>query len=216
MYVRVHVCACLSVGVLELLILPYGRLFFALGVDTFGIQSSCKSKDGSPAYKKSDDFNRHIRRQAITKAADMQFLAVVLLAALACASPVEKREADADPSLPFYGQTYGYPSYYRGYGYPYSYSHALHKRSADPEPDADPSLLYNHYRPYSAGYGYVRPYTYGYPYSHAHALHKRSAEPEADASVVHPHTYSYTHAAPVVSYGYPYTYGYGYRRGYGY
>ncbi|XP_037805038.1 shematrin-like protein 1 [Penaeus monodon] len=143
----------------------------------------------------------------------MKFLVVMFLAAFACASPVEKREADADPSFPIYGQGYGYPAYYRGYGYPYNYG-LRHKRSADPEPeaDADPSYLYNHYRPYSVGHSYVRPYTYG----HSHVLHKRSAEPEAEASVVYPHTSFYTHAAPFVPYGYPYTYGYGYGGGYGY
>ncbi|XP_047488975.1 shematrin-like protein 1 [Penaeus chinensis] len=144
----------------------------------------------------------------------MKFLAVVLLAALACASPVEKRKADADPSFPIYGHGYGYPAYYRGYGYPSSYGIRLHKRSADPEPEADaePSYLYSHHRPYSVGHSYVRPYTYG----HSHALYKRSAEPEAEASVVYPHTYSYNHATPYAPYGYPYSYGYGYGRGYGY
>merc|ERR1712142_1376571 len=178
------------------------------------------------------------------RSARMKYLAVVLLAALACASPLEKREAEAEPGYgyPSYSRGYGYPSYgypYR-YGYgsyykPVSYSHvhhSVHKRSADPEPeamadpepealaDAEPGYGYSRgygYPSYSRAYGY--PYRYGYAsyykpsYPHVHhSVHKRSAdlEPEALADPEPGYGYSRGYGYPSYSraYGYPYRYGY--------
>merc|ERR1719223_1200245 len=51
------------------------------------------------------------------------------------------------------GYGYGYPTAYAGYGY----GHAIGKRSADAEPEAEADAWYGAY-----GYGYAAsPYTYG-------------------------------------------------------
>ncbi|XP_047488399.1 uncharacterized protein LOC125038840 [Penaeus chinensis] len=136
----------------------------------------------------------------------MKYLAVLLLAALAGASPVEKREADADPSVPIYGHPgYGYsrPIFYRGYGYqsPYgrSYRHDLHKRAADPEAEANPSYIppaHALYRPSSVGPKYA------HPYRPVHPVHKRSADPEPESSHPFP-IYSPYHSYHSTTYGYP-------------
>ncbi|XP_042889679.1 uncharacterized protein LOC122264714 [Penaeus japonicus] len=132
----------------------------------------------------------------------MKLLTLVLVAALACASPVEKREADAEPSFlhgyPGYG--YGYPTYYRGYGYPNTYGlhygHDLHKRSVD-EDEAEPSYvtpIHSHQSHSFVGHDYSSPYHYGY-------LHKRSADPEVVPSY---------HSTIYNPYGRPYNHGYPY------
>jgi hypothetical protein len=83
---------------------------------------------------------------------------------------------------------------------------------AEPEAEADPSLLYAGYgyapytygygyAPYTYGYNYGYPYTYGYPYAYGaygHYLGKREAEAEADPSLLYagyagyaPYAYAY-------------------------
>lgn len=140
--------------------------------------------------------------------------AVLFLAAVASALPMEYLESDAEP-VP--ALNYGSRSYHRNYGSAQTQNlHGLivNKRFTDPLPEAvdEPVVLYNHVRPYPVGHSFVHPYTYG----HAHALRIRQAQPEVDLSVVHPHAYTYSHAAPVVSYAYPYTYSLGYGRGFGF
>jgi hypothetical protein len=154
-----------------------------------------------------------------------------------------KREAEAepeaDPALLYssighlgYSMPYTY-SGYKPYTWPYTYSswpyttpyHHLGKREAEaePEPEADPALLYSsvghlgYSYPYSTYSGY-KPYTWPYTYSSwpyttpYHHLGKREAEaePEADPALLYTsglyHTYSpYTYSLhrPYVSY--PYT-----------
>merc|ERR1712061_200918 len=96
---------------------------------------------------------------------------VLALAAAAVAEP------EADPYLysGVYGG-YGYPyttGLYGYTGYSYPYIHAIGKREADAEPEADPALVYSSlYTPYAAGVytGYpVTGYT-GYTYPYVHAL----------------------------------------------
>ncbi|XP_064110335.1 uncharacterized protein LOC135218119 [Macrobrachium nipponense] len=70
----------------------------------------------------------------------MKFLVLALLVAFACASEIEKREAE--PSY----RGYGHVSYHHRPSYGYGYSNHYHKRSADPEPEADHS--------YGSSYGY--------------------------------------------------------------
>ncbi|XP_064110558.1 uncharacterized histidine-rich protein DDB_G0274557-like [Macrobrachium nipponense] len=107
----------------------------------------------------------------------MQFLVLALLVAFACASEIEKREAE-----PSYGG-YGHLSYHHRPSYGHGYSHHYHKRSVDPEP--------GHF------YGY-HPVSYGY----SHHYHKRSADPEPKAEpsygrghyyAYHPATHTYSH-----------------------
>nr|XP_027230108.1 uncharacterized histidine-rich protein DDB_G0274557-like [Penaeus vannamei] len=92
--------------------------------------------------------------------------------------------ADPDPSksysyqvvhhgYPHYGYHHGYRYPYYGYryshhyGYPYTY-HKHHKRSADPEPEAEPNYRYyghpHYYKGYYHGYPYSYPYYAGYRY----------------------------------------------------
>ncbi|XP_069994874.1 uncharacterized protein [Penaeus vannamei] len=92
--------------------------------------------------------------------------------------------ADPDPSksysyqvvhhgYPHYGYHHGYRYPYYGYryshhyGYPYTY-HKHHKRSADPEPEAEPNYRYyghpHYYKGYYHGYPYAYPYYAGYRY----------------------------------------------------
>nr|XP_027216165.1 uncharacterized protein LOC113808866 [Penaeus vannamei] len=92
--------------------------------------------------------------------------------------------ADPDPSksysyqvvhhgYPHYGYHHGYRYPYYGYryshhyGYPYTY-HKHHKRSADPEPEAEPHYRYyghpHYYKGYYHGYPYSYPYYAGYRY----------------------------------------------------
>merc|ERR1712079_887646 len=117
----------------------------------------------------------------------MKLFVVLALAAAAVAEP------EADPYLysGVYGG-YGYPytaGVYSGYpvtgytGYTYPYVHAIGKREADAEPEADPALVYSSlYTPYTAGVysGYpVTGYT-GYTYPYVHAIGKREAEAEPE------------------------------------
>merc|ERR1712088_1078279 len=75
----------------------------------------------------------------------MKFLVVLALVAAAYAAP--EAEANADPAY-FYGNYYGYPSYYSGYGYS---GYAYWKREAGAEPEAkadasaDPAYWYGNY-----------------------------------------------------------------------
>merc|ERR1711894_734813 len=119
---------------------------------------------------------------------NMKYLAILAIAlfAVVAAEP----EADADAAAAYYGGYYGHPygyglynrGYYGGYyGYPYRYGaygyahHALGKRSADAEAEADPAYLY------AGAYGY--PYGYGYrafaPYYAASASHQHVSTPAA-------------------------------------
>merc|ERR1712121_423156 len=71
--------------------------------------------------------------------------------------------------------TYAYAAPYT-YSYPYAAYHAIAKRDAEAEPEADPTVFYNNfygypgygysaYRyPYYSAYRYAAPYTYGYAY----------------------------------------------------
>merc|ERR1711923_703746 len=84
----------------------------------------------------------------------MKFLVVLALVAAAYAAP----EAEADPAY-FYGNYYGYPSYYSGYGYRsyaspywggyYNRGYGYWKRDADSQPEAnaeaDPAFFYRNY-----------------------------------------------------------------------
>ncbi|XP_037804904.1 histidine-rich glycoprotein-like [Penaeus monodon] len=67
----------------------------------------------------------------------MKYLVFVFLVAAACASEVEKREAEPSTGYPFppYGSHHS-PHYHAGRYHP------LHKRSAEPEAEAKPSNLY--------------------------------------------------------------------------
>merc|ERR1712241_393883 len=83
---------------------------------------------------------------------------VLALAAIACAEP--EADAKADPAY-FYGNYYGYPSYYSGYGYRsyaspywggyYNRGYGYWKRDADSQPEAeanaeaDPAFFYRNY-----------------------------------------------------------------------
>ncbi|XP_037773453.1 uncharacterized protein LOC119569303 [Penaeus monodon] len=98
----------------------------------------------------------------------MKYLAFVVLAAAVCASEVEKREAE-----PSYGyrRAYVIPTS-TGYG-----NHRIYKRSAEPEADAEPSVVYS-----SASYTPTAP-VYA-PYS-IHGYHKRSAEADASHGTSH-------------------------------
>merc|ERR1712154_282208 len=174
------------------------------------------------------------------------FVAGVLADPEATADP--SAEANADPWYSYYGGLghygygyglgYGYGSYYGGYR-PYSYGYGYYgrkKRSAEPEPVADPSAEANAdpwYTYYSGlghygyghglGYGYAG---YGLGYGGYHGLgywgrKKRSAEaepePTADPNADPWYRYGY-YGRPYAGYGY---YGhrlgyYGGRYGYGY
>merc|ERR1711936_1075152 len=88
----------------------------------------------------------------------MKFLVVLALVAAAYAAP--EAEANADPAY-FYGNYYGYPSYYSGYGYSgyaspywggyYNRGYGYWKREAGAEPEAkadasaDPAYWYGNY-----------------------------------------------------------------------
>merc|ERR1712158_16111 len=120
----------------------------------------------------------------------MKFLVVLALVAAAYAAP--EAEANADPAY-FYGNYYGYPSYYSGYGYSgyaspywggyYNRGYGYWKREAGAEPEAkadasaDPAYWYGNYgwgSPYYNTYGfygnrwgysgYSRPYGYNWGY----------------------------------------------------
>merc|ERR1712241_224389 len=85
---------------------------------------------------------------------------VLALAAIACAEP--EADAKADPAY-FYGNYYGYPSFYSGYGYRsyaspywggyYNRGYGYWKRDADSQPEAaaeadaeaDPAFFYRNY-----------------------------------------------------------------------
>merc|ERR1711923_626235 len=128
----------------------------------------------------------------------MKFLVVLALVAAAYAAP----EAEADPAY-FYGNYYGYPSYYSGYGYRsyaspywggyYNRGYGYWKRDADSQPEAeaeakaDPTYWYGNYwgaQPaYYGGYrSYTSPYWGGY-YNRGYGYWKRDADskPEAKA-----------------------------------
>ncbi|XP_042856317.1 uncharacterized protein LOC122242946 isoform X1 [Penaeus japonicus] len=140
--------------------------------------------------------------------------AIVLLAAAACASQIEKREAE--PSVAYHSvyRTPAFPLSSYGPSFPIHY----HKRSADAEPstgygyrtfvhtppvyggyghsvhtlhkrsaDAEPSRVYSH--------GTYFPVTYGGYYGQR--LYKRSAEPEAEAShLSYPSYFPYSPVTP--------------------
>ncbi|XP_042856320.1 uncharacterized protein LOC122242947 isoform X2 [Penaeus japonicus] len=144
----------------------------------------------------------------------MKYLAIVLLAAAACASQIEKREAE--PSVAYHSvyRTPAFPLSSYGPSFPTHY----HKRSADAEPsthygyrtfvhtlpvyggyghsvhtlhkrsaDAEPSRVYSH--------GTHFPVTYGGYYGQR--LYKRSAEPEAEASYLsYPSYFPYSPVTP--------------------
>ncbi|XP_037804898.1 histidine-rich glycoprotein-like [Penaeus monodon] len=136
----------------------------------------------------------------------MKCLVFVFLVAAACASEVEKREAEPSTGYPFppYGSHHS-PHYHAGRYHP------LHKRSAEPEAEAKPSNLY--YPSYSTNYRYSYPSYHHYkrsaepsygpinfhhhsstPYQHIYTpyvnhTHKRSAEP---STTYHHYNHHYT------------------------
>ncbi|XP_037804591.1 histidine-rich glycoprotein-like [Penaeus monodon] len=145
----------------------------------------------------------------------MKYLVFVVLVAAACASEVEKREAE-----PSRGYSNGYGLHHRTYYHPY------HKRSAEAEAEAEPTYgSSNYYRPHpyippvyrhhkrsadpvaeaEASYGYrsyhpVHYHSYQYtPYTHSH--YKRSAEPEADPDFLYGHHHP-SHSGVHYGYGY--------------
>ncbi|XP_064110330.1 uncharacterized protein LOC135218114 [Macrobrachium nipponense] len=118
----------------------------------------------------------------------MKFLAIVLLAASACAAAIEKRDAEPDHH---YVYPYGYRNYHPYYPVAYGHKHYHHKRSAEPEPEASPSKEY---------------YPVYHPHPHYHG--KRSADPYAYAE---PYPYPYPYPEPSHDYGH-----YGYPRPYHY
>merc|ERR1712241_394692 len=172
----------------------------------------------------------------------MKFLVVLALVAAAYAAP--EAEAKADPAY-FYGNYYGYPSYYSGYGYSgyaspywggyYNRGYGYWKREAGAEPEAkadasaDPAYWYGNYgwgSPYYNSYAYNNwgwNRAYAYPaYNYYNRFWKRSADaqPEADAN---PEAYWYGNAYGFYGnrWGYsgyygPYGYNWGYRRYGGY
>merc|ERR1712045_530475 len=132
----------------------------------------------------------------------MKFLVVLALVAAAYAAP----EAEADPAY-FYGNYYGYPSYYSGYGYSgyaspywggyYNRGYGYWKRDAEakPEANADPAYWYGNYgwgSPYLYNWGWNRAYAYP-AYNYYNRFWKRDAEakPEAEAD---PEAYWYGNA----------------------
>jgi len=166
----------------------------------------------------------------------MKFLVVLALVAAAYAAPEAEANANADPAY-FYGNYYGYPSYYSGYGYSgyaspywggyYNRGYGYWKREAGAEPEAkadasaDPAYWYGNYgwgSPYYNSYAYNNwgwNRAYAYPaYNYYNRFWKRSADaqPEADADA-NPEAYWYGNA-----YGfYGNRWGYsGYYRPYGY
>ncbi|KAK3864476.1 hypothetical protein Pcinc_029842 [Petrolisthes cinctipes] len=92
----------------------------------------------------------------------MKLLVLVLLAVAACASDVEKREAE--PGYKHSGYRYHYTPRY--------YSHHYGKRSAEPEPEPEPEA--------EADPGYVTYYRPSHSYNPKH-YGKRSADPEPEA-----------------------------------
>merc|ERR1712142_1366192 len=124
----------------------------------------------------------------------MKYLVFVILAAAACASEIEKREADPSHGYSSYRPVHHAPRYTSG-GYHHYHkrsaepeaeaeAHNIHKRSAEAEAEAEPSRPSYGYRSY-APVSYVPSYGYGY-----HNIHKRSAEAEAEAEPSRP-SYGY-------------------------
>merc|ERR1712025_1286984 len=122
----------------------------------------------------------------------MKFLVVLALVAAAYAAP--EAEANADPAY-FYGNYYGYPSYYSGkvysgyaspyWGGYYNQGYGYWKREAGAEPEAnadasaDPAYWYGNYGldTYNRAYAYPA-------FNYYNRFWKRSADaqPEADAN----------------------------------
>merc|ERR1712158_161728 len=150
----------------------------------------------------------------------MKFLVVLALVAAAYAAP--EAEANADPAY-FYGNYYGYPSYYSGYGYSgyaspywggyYNRGYGYWKREAGAEPEAkadasaDPAYWYGNY----GCNAYNR-------------FWKRSADAQPEAAAdANPEAYWYGNAYGFYGnrwgysgYSRPYGYNWGYRRYGGY
>ncbi|XP_068245134.1 uncharacterized protein [Palaemon carinicauda] len=154
----------------------------------------------SPINDSSGESLAHSTLNGEHQRATMKFLAIVLLAASACATEIEKR--DAEPSVvsyghhrPSYGYGYGHPYDHLGY-YPlgYGYVHPHHKRSADPEPEAEASLSYAH------PHGHPHPHVY---HPHGHHYGKRSADPQPDFAYSYPRP-SYYYDPTYYGYGYGY------------
>merc|ERR1712121_447460 len=114
----------------------------------------------------------------------MKFLVVLALVAAAYATPEAEANANADPAY-FYGNYYGYPSYYSGYGYSgyaspywggyYNRGYGYWKREAGAEPEAnadasaDPAYWYGNF-------GWGSPY-----YNTRFWKRSADAQPEANA-----------------------------------
>merc|ERR1712025_831050 len=152
----------------------------------------------------------------------MKFLVVLALVAAAYAAP--EAEANADPAY-FYGNYYGYPSYYSGkvysgYASPYwggyynqGYGYWKREAGAEPEANADASA--------DPAYWYGN-YGWGSPYYNRFWKRSADAQPEADADA-NPEAYWYGNAYGLYGnrwgysgYSWPYGYNWGYRRYGGY
>merc|ERR1711997_1193907 len=158
----------------------------------------------------------------------MKFLVVLALVAAAYAAP--EAEANADPAY-FYGNYYGYPSYYSGYG---NRGYGYWKREAGAEPEAnadasaDPAYWYGNYwgSPYYNTYGF-NTYNRAYAYpalNYYNRFWKRSADAQPEAAAdANPEAYWYGNAYGFYGnrwgysgYSRPYGYNWGYRRYGGY
>merc|ERR1712121_356515 len=80
---------------------------------------------------------------ALVQNKSQTIMKVLLLVALAIAAVVAEPEAEAGAPNPYFGPPYqpnyyaNHPTYFHGY---YGYPHALGKRSAEPEAEADPQF----------------------------------------------------------------------------
>merc|ERR1712198_699641 len=147
-----------------------------------------------------------VRRPTATIARNMKLAVVLSLAVFACASSVEKRDADPEPGYgyhhvpSYHHKVYHAPSYhykpsyhpkaYHPKPHPYKYpvhSYAIHhhgKRSADPEPESEAaSNLVKRDADPEPGYGH-------HPVYHAPSYHyKPSYHPKAYHPKPHPYKY---------------------------
>merc|ERR1712106_585865 len=139
-----------------------------------------------------------LRRSPATRVLVMKLVVLLSLAVFACASSMEKRDADPEPGYGHRPVSYVAPSYhhpsphsykyvakytpkYPVYGYGYGIHHH-HKRSADPEPEAsadpEPEASSAYGKPsYYGHHGYVSPVYPSYGYHPAPAYKSYSPYP---------------------------------------